>query len=65
MNGNMKDKVKKFLENDEEKKLWEEIFEAFQKGGGDAVNELIMIKCKIILEEFEKYMSEIDKELGG
>ncbi|MCX7943939.1 MAG: hypothetical protein N2746_05460 [Deltaproteobacteria bacterium] len=61
----MKDEVKEFLENDEEKKLWEEIFEAFQNGGKDKMAELIKKKRMEIQTEFEKYKNELNKRLGG
>lgn len=61
----MKEKVAQFLEKDEEKLLWEELFNAFQEGGIDKVKEIIINKMNSIKEEFENYKETIRKKLGG
>ncbi|MEM4605939.1 MAG: hypothetical protein QW103_02810 [Candidatus Pacearchaeota archaeon] len=61
----MKEKVAQFLEKDEEKILWEELYSIFQECGKDKVKEIIINKINSIKEEFKNYKEIIRKDLGG
>lgn len=63
----MKDKVKEFLENEEEKSLWEKVYNAFQEGGREGLEKLIKDKIQLITKEFEEKEKKIKEilELGG
>ncbi|MFN3739494.1 MAG: hypothetical protein ACK4TF_02320 [Thermodesulfovibrionales bacterium] len=61
----MKDEVKKLLTGEEEQRLWEEIYDAFQKGGLEKVKSLLEEKAKSIENEFNAQIAKIDEKLGG
>lgn len=61
----MKDKVKNFLNTEEEKKLWEELFNAFQERGKDGIMSLIKEKAESIKKEFDDYKKNVSEKLGG
>ncbi|MEM5831275.1 MAG: hypothetical protein ABIM98_09110 [candidate division WOR-3 bacterium] len=61
----MKDKVKNFLNNEEEKMLWEELFNAFQEGGEEKIKNVINEKIESIKKEFDEYKKKISEKLGG
>lgn len=57
--------VKRFLEKEEEKNLWEEVYKAFLEGGEEGLRELINEKAQEIQRDFEKYIKEIGKKFEG
>jgi len=62
----MKDKVKKYLnDNDEEKQLWEELYDVFQNKGEVGLKEVINKKKQEIENKFKKFKEEIEKKLEG
>lgn len=61
----MKDKVKSHLTNDEEKQLWEELYNAFQEKGAEGLKEVIIKYKQEIKKEFEKFKEKIEKKLEG
>ncbi len=61
----MKDKVNNFLNTEEEKMLWEELFNAFQASGEEGIRNVIKEKAKSIKEEYNEYRKEISEKLGG
>lgn len=61
----MKDKVKSHLTNDEEKQLWEELYNAFQEKGEKGLRDVIIKYKQEIKKEFEKFKKEIEKKLEG
>lgn len=60
----MKDKVKNFLNNEGEKMLWEELFNAFQERGKEGVMSVIKEKAESIKKEFDEYKKRISEKLG-
>jgi hypothetical protein len=61
----MKDKVKKYLTNDEEKQLWEELYNAFQEKGEKGLKEVIIKHKQEIEKEFKKFKEKIENRLEG
>lgn len=61
----MKDKIKNYLSNDEEKQLWEELYYAFQEGGEEKLNEVIKTEKQKIFEKFNEFKKKIENKLGG
>lgn len=61
----MKDRVKNFLNNEEEKILWEELFNAFQERGREGIISIINGKAESIKKEFNEYKKKVSEKLGG
>jgi len=61
----MKDKIKNYLSNDEEKQLWEKLYYAFQEGGEEKLNEVIKTEKQKIFEKFNEFKKKIENKLGG
>ncbi|MHA2621515.1 MAG: hypothetical protein V2G42_07725 [bacterium JZ-2024 1] len=61
----MKDKVKNSLNTEEEKKLWEKLFKAFQEKGKDGIISIIKEKAESIEKEFGDYKKNVSEKLGG
>lgn len=61
----LKERVNKMLENEETKQLWEEIYLAFEDGGINGIEKLLIRKVEEIKNEFEEIKSEIDKKIKG
>jgi len=59
----MKDKVKNYLSNDDEKQLWERLYSAFQEGGENRIEKEIEKEKQKISEEFKKFKKEIENKL--
>lgn len=61
----MKEKVKEFLKNNEEKELWDMIFDNFQDNGKEGVINFIKGKIEFLKKEYEEYKEKLIKQLGG
>ncbi|CUS96688.1 hypothetical protein [Candidatus Chrysopegis kryptomonas] len=61
----LKERVNKMLEDEETKQLWEEIYLAFEDGGINGIEKLLIRKVEEIKNEFEEIKSEIDKKIKG
>lgn len=61
----MKDRVKNFLNNEEEKILWEELFNTFQGRGREGIINIINGKAESIKKEFDDYKKKVSEKLGG
>lgn len=61
----MKDKVKNVLKQEEEKMLWEELFNAFRDRGEDGIRSVIKEKAELIKKEFDYYKEKVSEKLGG
>lgn len=61
----LKERVNKMLEDEETKQLWEEIYSAFEDGGINGIEKLLIRKVEEIKNEFEEIKSEIDKKIKG
>lgn len=57
----IEENVKKFLEEEEERNLWKEIFDAFQREGKEGIKTLLKKKEQEIKDEFE----QVKKSLIG
>jgi hypothetical protein len=61
----VKENVKKFLEEDETKRLWEMIYDRFKEKGMDGIKEVLEEEAKKIQGEFERIKKNIEKQIGG
>jgi len=61
----VKENVKKYLKEDETKRLWESIYEGFEKEGRDGIKKILEEKAKRIQDEFENIKRDIEKQIGG
>lgn len=57
----IEENVKKFLEEEEERNLWKEIFDTFQREGREGIKTLLKKKEQEIKDEFE----QVKKSLIG
>jgi len=60
-----KEKIKKNLDNEELKELFEEIYEGFLKKGKDGIRETVENKVNNIKKEFEEIKMKIENAIGG
>ena len=51
-------KVKKYLQEEEAKKLWEEILLYYQEGGEKKVEEFLLSRTKNLKEKIERFFRE-------
>lgn len=61
----MRDKIKEFIKSDEEIKLWEEIWNAFQENGIEGLTNTVQEKAENIKKEFDEIYNKIKKEIWG
>ena len=60
----IKENVKKFLEEDEIE-LWESIYEGFKEDGIDGIKNVLEKEAKKIQGEFESIKRNIEKQIEG
>jgi hypothetical protein len=60
----VKENVKKFIKEDEAKKLWENIYKGFKEEGMDGIKKVLEEEAKRIQDEFEKIKENIEKHIG-
>jgi hypothetical protein len=58
-----KEKVLDEIKKDKLKKLWEEICDAYEKGGSDGIESLLNSKIEKVKKEYNQLLNDLEKIL--
>jgi len=60
-----KEKILANLKDEHEKKLFEEIYNAFLQDGGEGIKRVVNKEIEQIKKDFEKIKKQLENQMGG
>lgn len=60
---NLKNLIEERIEDESTKELWREIFDAYENGGEESINNLLTQKAEEIVKEFEKFIKQLEEKI--